>query len=143
MKLRKINLKTMVAAAVLAGTIPLAIAASITSDSFSATYRMRVGTGNTVNDVVRSMAVGLGNVMGSAQSTRYHALAVGRYLTVDDDYSVVVGEHNDSVTGGAYFVVGNGSAVGQGQEGNLLEVRRDGQIIVTAPQGDIPVGIYE
>lgn len=70
----------------------------------------------------------------------------GTGLIGRDDNCTVVGKNNlsmnpPSLTAAPLFVVGNGSSASS--RSNAFEVRANGDIIMTKPQGDISMGNYE
>ena len=152
--------KVRIAAICLSLCIPVtAIAAVWYDNEFHASELMTVGTSNWSGfSYSSSMAVGDFNVISA-----YRSMAIGSdILTVTND-SLVVGSYNDT-NATARFVVANGEYVpGVGASrsnafeiydngdalfkrddgtGNTLEVRGDGDIIIPAPQGDVPMGVY-
>jgi hypothetical protein len=84
------------------------------------------------------LMVGLYN----SADNRYRVGLVGRSLIAPCDDSLVVGDFNDPTgsSSTSVFTVANGSSATLPK--NLFEVRRNGDVIITEPQGDIPMGIY-
>lgn len=71
----------------------------------------------------------------------------GRGLIGRDNHCTVVGKFNfsmdpPSLTAAPLFVVGNGTSALPADRSNAFEVRANGDIIISKPQGDISMGIY-
>lgn len=95
-----------------------------------------------------SFAVGSGNsINGSAT----YSSALGQGLTVDFDSSVVIGSHNQPkvsqvISNGPTVLVlssGNGISGHADEKKNVMEVYKDGSVIINEPQGDISMGIFQ
>ena len=116
----------------------LVIPVTIYATSVSYTGWIKVGSEHDIS-ASRSMAVGYTNSVVNADS-----MAVGRYLVVADGQCLVVGQYSLTSPGGpSHFIVGGGFGTEPGERKNLLEVRKDGQIVVSEPQGDISMGPYQ
>ena len=84
-------------------------------------------------------SIGMSNFVSAGNS-----LAVGLGIKiVSRPNTLVVGEYNSEVgAGDIVFSVGNGTGPAAADRSNAFEVREDGKVIVSEPQGDIPMGSY-
>ena len=114
---------------------------------------LAVGYQNTMDGAYSSIVTGAYNFASSSSS-----LTVGYYNHNDANASLIVGlnhiashlYHQRAIITGrnsatpskaAYFVVGNGASTAARE--NAFVVYADGDIVITKPQGDISMGIYE
>ncbi len=131
---------------------------------------LAVGFANTVNDDDNensSLAVGTFNyveafsaiVCGNYNQTfAGYSLTTGSYNTNTEYNSLVLGEYNITgynrhrngillgaynapITKASHLVIGNGTSTSNRK--NSFIIYADGDIVITKPQGDISMGIYE
>ena len=90
-----------------------------------------IGTANSAGE--RCLAVGFNNHLDATNSA-----AVGEGLVVHAANALAVGSFNatEGPSGQAVFAVGGGSAE---ERKNLFEVHPNGDIVISKPQGDIPM----
>lgn len=102
---------------------------SIVGGSYNGVYdNSSITTGYyNYNNAPASLVVGRGNVV--------------EYYTNSD--SITAGKYNAAVSNGrpAHLVIGNGTS--STARSNSFVVYADGDIVITKPQGDISMGIYE
>lgn len=73
---------------------------------------------------------------------------IGTGLISRDDNCLIVGKNNvvtpqNNTPTTPVFIVANGTSAAAQDRSNAFEVRANGDIIITKPQGDISMGIYE
>jgi hypothetical protein len=131
---------------------------------------LAVGFANTVNDDDNqnsSLAVGIFNYVEAFSAivcgnynqtfagysltagsyninTEYNSLVLGEYnITSNNRHrnGILLGAYNAPITKASHLVIGNGTSTSNRK--NSFIIYADGDIVITKPQGDISMGIYE
>lgn len=93
-----------------------------------------------------TIAVGEGNIAGGTAS-----VTVGNYLHTVSQNSMTIGTHNQPssqqvIPNGPTILVlssGNGIPNDDDEKRNVMEVYKDGTIIINDPQGEVSMGVFE
>ena len=133
-------------------------------NTVNADYSLIAGQNNTVegatvgSKTLISAAIGGANhvmannswtIGSSNEISSSLTLGLGTGLVADSMGCTFVGEFNEGVQGSLatretedpVFVVGNG--IDSNNRSNALVVKRNGDVVITKPQGDISMGIYQ